>query len=289
MSKGHSHHHPSEQGNLKTAFLVNVSFCFIEILGGWYTNSLAILSDALHDLGDSFSLGLALYFQNLSKKERDNNYSYGYGRFSLLGAVINSMILIFGSLVIAFHAIPKLWEPTEPLAEGMILLAILGVIVNGYAVYITKRGASLNEKVISLHLFEDVLGWVAVLVGAIIILYTSWTIIDPILSVGIAIYIAFHALKNFRFSIGILLQKTPSNVNLNSIHRTIRSQEDVLNFQDCHIWSLDGEFNILSVIVEVDPNTDLEKQTHIKERLSRALINLNIDHSTIEFQPAVKK
>ncbi len=167
MAHNHDHHHHHhDTGNLKVAFFLNLAFTLVEIVGGLYTNSLAILSDALHDLGDSLSLGLSWYFQKLSKKGRTSSFSYGYKRFSLLGAVVNSIVLVVGSIIILSKAIPQLFNPSQANAEGMMYLAILGIVVNGAAVLKLRKGESLNEKVITLHLLEDVLGWVAVLIGS---------------------------------------------------------------------------------------------------------------------------
>ena len=185
----HSHHHEHEHhhatDSIKVAFWLNLFFTIIEIVGGFYTNSIAIISDALHDLGDSFALGLAWYFQKLSQRGRDRKFSYGYGRFSTLAAMINSGLLLAGSIYVISVAIPRLIHPQETYATGMIWLAVVGLLVNGIAAYRLSSGSSLNERAARLHLLEDVLGWAAVLVGAVIIKLTGWTILDPILSLGI--------------------------------------------------------------------------------------------------------
>ena len=184
---GHHHHHDTE--NISTAFFLNLAFTIIEIIGGLMTNSVSIMSDALHDLGDSLSLGLAWYFQKVAKKGRDKTFSYGYKRFSVLGAMINAIVLVIGSVFILQESIPRLWQPETPNAQGMFWLAILGILVNGAAVLKLKKGTSLNEKVISLHLLEDVLGWAAVLIGSVLMYFFDLPIIDPLLSIGIAFFI----------------------------------------------------------------------------------------------------
>ena len=192
---GHIHTHHGDVKNIKIAFFLNLGFSIVEIIGGFLTNSVAILSDAVHDLGDSFSLGLAWYFQKFSRKQRDKNFTYGYKRFSLVGALINSIVLIAGSVLILSEAIPRIFNPQQADAGGMFLLAILGIIVNGIAVVRLRKGSSLNEKVVSLHMLEDVLGWSAVLIGAIIMKFTNLYIIDPILSVLISFFILFNVFK----------------------------------------------------------------------------------------------
>ena len=196
MSNTHNHSHNHSEGNIKIAFFLNLGFTIVEIIGGLYTNSLAILSDALHDLGDSLSLGLSWYFQRLSKKGSTKKFSYGYKRFSLLGAIINSIVLVVGSIFILSKAIPELFNPEETNAQGMLYLAILGVVVNGAAVFKLRKGKSLNEKVVSLHLLEDVLGWVAVLIGSIVMIYFDLPFVDPLLSILISIFVLYNVYRN---------------------------------------------------------------------------------------------
>ena len=190
----HSHHHEDVK-NIKVAFSLNLMFTIIEFVGGFLTNSMAILSDAVHDLGDSFSLGLSWYFQKIAKRPRTKNYTYGYKRFSLLGAIINSVILVVGSVLILMNAIPRLFHPQQPDVKGMLLLAVLGVIVNGAAVLRLRKGRSLNERVVSPHLLEDVLGWLAVLVGAGIMYFVDAPFIDPLLSIAISAFILFNVYR----------------------------------------------------------------------------------------------
>jgi cobalt-zinc-cadmium efflux system protein len=166
--------------NIKVAFFLNLGFTIIEIIGGLWTNSIAIISDALHDLGDSFSLGLSWFLERYSRKKKDEKYSYGYRRYSLFAALINSLILIAGSIFILYKAIPRLINPEELNAKGMLIFAVTGIIINGIAVLQVRRGKSLNERIVSLHLFEDVLGWAAVFVISIVIIFKSIPILDPI-------------------------------------------------------------------------------------------------------------
>ena len=188
MAHSHHHHNHSE-GNIKVAFLLNLSFAIIELIGGFWTNSVAILSDALHDFGDSLTLGLSWYFAKVARREKDETYTYGYKRFSILAAFINSIVLVTGSIFILFEAIPRLVHPETPNTSGMIILAIGGIIVNGAAAFRLSNGKNLNEKVVYTHLLEDILGWIAVLIGALVMHFFDSPIIDPLLSVLISVYI----------------------------------------------------------------------------------------------------
>lgn len=276
------HHHGSE--NIKIAFFLNVVFTIIEVIGGIMTNSVAILSDAVHDLGDSISLGLAWYFQNYSKKEATQQYSYGYRRFSLLGAIINSIVLVVGSIFIITEAVPRLLNPVAPDAKGMIILGILGVIFNGAAVLRLKKGNSINERVVSLHLLEDVLGWVAVLIGAVIMYFFDTPIIDPLLSLGIALFILFNVYKNLRETIQIVMQGTPNAVNIEGIRNYLLGLPAIKKVSDLHVWSMDGEYTILSAHLVLENEVSIKEMTALKVEIRKQLKKLHIEHPTLEFE-----
>ncbi|MCL1946690.1 MAG: cation diffusion facilitator family transporter [Chitinivibrionia bacterium] len=283
---GHSHNHLHDgEGNIGVAFFLNLSFAIIEFIGGAITNSIAITSDAVHDLGDSLSLGLAWYFQKLSKKRSTKQYSYGYKRFSLLGAIINSVVLIVGSIYVLSQALPRLVSPNEETsAEGMFLLAILGILVNGAAVLRTRKGSSINERVVSLHLLEDVLGWAAVLVGSAIMYFTGLKIIDPVLSIAIAFFILFNVFRNIRQTLPILLQGTPAGIEREHVIEKIKEIENITDIHDLHIWSLDEEYNILTVHITLKETLQMEKLSELKGKIRGVLKNEGIQHATIEFE-----
>ncbi|GAA0890470.1 cation diffusion facilitator family transporter [Fulvivirga kasyanovii] len=279
---GHHHHHGTK--NLKVAFFLNLGFTIIEIIGGLLTNSVAILSDALHDLGDSLSLGLSWYFQKLSGKGRDKTFSYGYSRFSLLGAVINSVVLLTGSGIIIYEAIPRLFNPEQPDAQGMMYLAILGIVVNGAAVLRLRKGSSLNEEVVSLHLLEDVLGWVAVLIGSIVMRFYDVPILDPILSLLIACYILYNVFGNIKKSFRIILQGTPQGVEIDKIMAEINKNPEIRSVHDCHLWSMDGEYYVFSAHLVVAQEKGMAELAGIKEQIRDLLKSFSIEHATIEFE-----
>jgi len=281
----HIHHHSQdEKSNIGLAFFLNCSFTVIELIGGYLTNSIAIISDAVHDLGDSISLALAWYFQKLSKKGSTKHYSYGYKRFSLLGAIINSIVLVAGSIYILAEAIPRLFSPQETNAKGMFILAIFGIIINGIAVLRTRKAKSINERVVSLHLLEDVLGWAAVLVGSTVMYFTGWTIIDPILSLFIACFVLSNVFKNIRQVLPILLQGTPIEIEQEHIIEKLTGISNIANIHDLHIWSLDEEFAVLTVHVVLNETLPMEKLAELKRKLRSVLKTESIQHATIEFE-----
>lgn len=284
MGHGHDHHHHHETGNLKVAFFLNLGFTIIEIVGGIMTNSLAILSDALHDLGDSLSLGLSWYFQELSNKGSTKTFSYGYARFSILGAIINSIVLVVGSIFILIKAIPELLQPEPVNAHGMLLLSILGIIVNGAAVLRLKKGSSINERVVSLHLLEDVLGWVAVLIGSVVMIFVDALWIDPLLSIMISGYILFNVYRNLKESLVIILQGTPQGISVENIHERLNEVPEVCGVHDCHVWSMDGEYNILTVHLQLKHDYRISDLRELKKRIQDKLAHESIEHITVEFE-----
>lgn len=286
-SHDHGHHHDhSDVKNIKVAFFLNLGFTVFEIIGGFLTNSVAILSDAIHDLGDSLSLGLAWYFQKVARKGRDASYSYGYKRFSLLGALINSVVLITGSIFILKEAIPRIFEPVQTKAEGMFLLAIVGVVVNGLAVFRLKKGNTLNERVVSLHLLEDVLGWLAILVGSVVMYFFDVPVLDPIMSIGIAGFILFNVFKNLKMTLRIILQGTPAEFDSEEIEREVMTIDGLDSVHDLHIWSVDGNYNVMTLHVVLKREVDMNHLELLKTKIREMLSAKGIQHVTIEFETA---
>jgi cobalt-zinc-cadmium efflux system protein len=290
MGHHHNHGHHHTTGNIKVAFFLNLAFTIIEFIGGFYTNSLAIMSDAVHDLGDSLSLGMSWYFQKLSNKKANKYFSYGYGRFSLLGAIINSVVLIIGAIYIIKEAIPRIMSPEVSDAKGMMWFAILGIIVNGAAVLKLKKGTSINERVVSLHLLEDVLGWVAVLIASIIMQFWDLPILDPILSVLIAGYVLFNVFKNIKQAFKIILQGVPNELSTSDIEKELLAIADIENVHDCHLWTMDGEFNIATIHIRVnDPDFTWEKAKILKQKIRKVLHDtFNLEHVTLELESSIE-
>jgi cobalt-zinc-cadmium efflux system protein len=286
MGHHHNHGHHHATGNIKVAFFLNFSFTIVEFIGGFYTNSLAIMSDAVHDLGDSLSLGMSWYFQKLSNKKANKYFSYGYGRFSLLGAIINSVVLIIGSIFIIMEAIPRIISPEVSDAKGMMWFAILGIIVNGAAVLKLKKGTSINEKVVSLHLLEDVLGWVAVLIASIIMQFWELPILDPILSLLIAGYVLFNVFKNIKESFKIILQAVPNELSTDDIEKVLLVFDEIENVHDCHLWSMDGEFNIATIHIRVSTSGfTWGKSENLKQKIRKVLHDqFHLEHITLELE-----
>ena len=277
-------HGHSSDDNLKTAFLLNLVFTIIEVIGGVYTNSIAILSDALHDGGDCPSLGASWYFQKKSKQGANPRFTYGYERFSVLGALITGTVLLAGMVVILFRAIPRLADPEPVRANGMIALAVLGVLVNGFAAWRASRGSSMNEAVVSWHLLEDVLGWIAVLIGAIVMLIWDIPIIDPLLSIGISIFILINVGRNLWKVAKVFLQRSPEEFEVVDFQQEVEQLEGVSSLHHLHCWSLDGESHVLTLHVLMEADISREGILRVKRRVRELLSEYPFKHVTMEFE-----
>lgn len=282
MSHHHHHHHDQSGKNLKIAFFLNLGFTILEFFGGIYVNSVAIMSDAVHDLGDSLSLGTAWYLDKKSHKEADDKYSFGYKRFSLLGALINSIVLIGGSIYVISEAIGRLFEPQPSDAQGMIVFAIIGVLVNGYAAWKLSSGNSLNEKTVSWHLMEDVLGWVAVLIVAIVLNFTDNQYLDPALSILITLYILYNVVLRLKETLYIFLQGVPKEIKTEKIKKDILKINNVASLHHTHIWSLEGENHVFSAHIKLKNISNFEELINIKKQVKSVLKDYHFDHYTIE-------
>ena len=280
----HTHHSNGSSSNIRAAFILNLSFTVIEIIGGLLTNSMAILSDALHDLGDSISLGLSWYLEKYATKQRDARYTYGYARFSLLSALINAIVLISGSIFILTEAIPRLFNPVQPNANGMIGLALLGILFNGAAVLKIGKGKSLNEQMVSWHLFEDVLGWVGVLIIGIIMKFYQVPILDGLFSVVFTLFILLNVIKVLRQTLKILLQGRPDNLDTDKLKEDLHNIPNILSSHDLRIWSLDEEQVIMTVHVVVPDNSDKQEIILVKAQVSEVASMHGIEHVTMEIE-----
>ena len=275
--------HNHREKNIGIAVALNVSFTIIEIIGGILTNSVAILADALHDFGDSIALITSYFLERQAKRPADSKRTFGYARLSLLSAFIAALVLIAGSLFILSQAIPRLLNPEEVYAPGMILLAVVGILFNGAAFLRLKKGSSLNEKVISWHMLDDVLGWSTILVGSIAIQIWNLPILDPIMTILFIAFTLWGVTKNLRESLNIFLQGVPAHINVESIKSDLLSVEGVKTVHDMHVWSLEGETDILTAHVVVSSEMFVQSdqiRTTIKQRLETH----HIEHSTIELE-----
>ncbi len=286
----HTHHvynHGREsQRNIGIAFLLNAVFVVIEIVGGLMTNSIAILSDAVHDLGDSLTLGLSWILEKRSGKESNSKYTYGYKRLSLVGALMNAVVLMVGSGFIIANAVPRIFSPEPIEAKGMIFLAVLGILINGAAVIRLKRGTKIAERVVTLHLLEDVLGWVAVLFVSIILLFVDIPVLDPILSLLITAFVLKNIIQNFGQIIKIFLQAVPEGYDISNIEsRILKLHPMVKEIHGTKLWTLDGDSNIMTSHLSLQNEPGINELVNLKRSVKNTLHEMGIDDVTIEIEP----
>ena len=265
--------------NIFIAFILNLAFSVFEFIGGIFTGSVAIVSDAIHDFGDAAGIGISYFLEKKSKKQPDEKHTYGYARYSVIGSLITTFILLFGSVTVIYNAINRLINPSEIDYNGMIIFAVVGVCVNFCAAYFTRDGDSLNQKAVNLHMLEDVLGWTVVLIGAIIMRFTDWSFIDPVMSVGVSLFIFINAVRNLKEAIDLFLEKTPHGIDIKEIAEHISEIDGVIGVHHIHIWSMDGQSNYATM--HVVTNSDSHK---IKETIREELLEHGINHATLELE-----
>ncbi|MAG68649.1 MAG: cation transporter [Pseudomonadales bacterium] len=284
---GASHSHlplDASSARIAWAFILNLSFTIIEFIGGWLTNSTAIMSDAVHDLGDTLSIGSAWVLNKLGRKKATDDFSYGFRRLSLYGAMINSLVLIAGSVFVLTEAVPRLFNPVMPDAQGMLGLAILGVTVNGFAAYRLSAGQSLNEKVLNWHLLEDVLGWAAVLIVSIVLMFIDMPILDPLLSIAFTLFILVNVARNFWTTLKLFAQSVPDGELRLKILDALSTVDKVESIHHMHLWSLDGEQHVLTVHLKVKDELSSSEHFEIKKQIDINLKPFSLEHTTIELE-----
>lgn len=274
-------HHKKASGNLAFVFLMNLTFNIIVIIGGLATNSVAILADCIHDLSDTLSIAFAWVLEHVSQKDSNDNYSYGYQRFSILGAIIISIFIIIMACIILQEAIPRIFSPEEVDAEGMLLVAIVGIIFKSISVYRLHGGETFNEKAIFIHQLGDVFEWVAILILSIVLIFWDGaSYLDPFVSIGIALWLIFNLARNLYKSIEVILQKTPSHFDVDEFKNLINAVEGITAIDDFHVWSLDGIDSVLTLKVKIE---NWQKKDEIKKEIYDIASGFHIVDITIEF------
>lgn len=266
--------------NILAAFILNITFSILELVGGLFTNSISIISDAVHDFGDALSIGISLILEKISKKKPNEKYTYGYARYSVLGALITTIVLTIGSIFVILGGINRILNPETINYDGMIIFAIFGVVINFLAAYFTRDGDSINQKAVNLHMLEDVLGWVVVLIGSILMKFTNISLVDSIMSIGIAIFILVNAFKNLKDILDLFLEKTPKDISVEEVKKHLLKIKEIIDVHHIHIWSIDGVTNYSTMHIVTENKDTKELKRKIREEMS----NLGISHTTIEIE-----
>lgn len=265
--------------NILIAFLLNLFFAIFEFVGGAFTHSVAIMSDAVHDIGDAMSIGASWMCEKKSRKQPDEQYTYGYARYSVLGSVITTVILLVGSVLVIYNSILRIFNPVPIFYVGMIFMGVFGVVVNFLAALVTRGGDSLNQKAVNLHMLEDVLGWIIVLIGAVVMHFTDFAIIDPIMSIGVAVFILIETCKNLKEALDIFLEKTPEGLDVTAISEHLMEIDGVTDVHHIHLWTMDGQTNYATLHAVSDG-----EPAEIKKKIKEEMAEHGISHVTVEIE-----
>lgn len=275
------HHHKKAGQNLAFVFFVNLMFNIIVIVGGLATNSMAILADCMHDLSDTISIAFAWALEHVAQRDSTENYSYGYQRFSILGAIVISVFVIIMAFVILQEAIPRLFAPESVDAEGMLIVAIVGIIFKSISVHRLHEGETFNEKAILIHQLGDIFEWVAILILSVVLMFWEGApYLDPFVSIGIALWLIFNLARNLYKSLEVMLQKTPNHFDVSEFKSSVTSIEGINAIDDFHVWSLDGIDSVLTLKVSID---EWNNQENIKKEIYKVASKYHIVDITIEF------
>ena len=267
------------QKNILIAFILNLTFSVIEIAGGILTGSIAIASDAVHDLGDSLSIGVSYIFERKSRRNPDDKYTYGYARYSVLGGGVTLLVLFLGSIVVIYRAIMRFFHAESIDYSGMMVFAVIGLLVNLLAAIVTSHGKTVGQRAVNLHMLEDVLGWAVVLIGAVVMRFTDWAFLDPAMSIAVAVFILINALKGMKEILDIFLERTPRGINVDEIKRRLCEIEGVDSVHHIHLRSLDGNVNYATMHI-VHSGVAAEIKRLVREELSEH----GILHATLELE-----
>ena len=261
------------------AFFLNLSYAIIEFIAGGVFGSSAVLADSVHDLGDAIAIGVSAFLETISNREEDSHYTLGYKRFSLLGALVTAVILMTGSVLVILENITKLFHPQPVNDEGILGLGIIAVSINVLASLVVRKGKTKNESILSLHFLEDTLGWVAVILMAIVLRFTDWYILDPLLSLVISFFILSKAIPRFWSTLKIFLDAVPEGVDIKQVKSDLEQLDHVASINQLNLWTMDGlEKNaIVHVCLK-----EIEQMELCKESIRRKLKDCGFQNITIE-------
>ena len=267
------------KGAVWLAFFLNLSYAIVEFMAGGVFGSSAVLADSVHDLGDAIAIGVSAVLETISNREEDSHYTLGYKRFSLLGALVTAVILMTGSVLVILENITKLFHPQPINDEGILWLGIIAVSINVLASLVVRKGKTKNESILSLHFLEDTLGWVAVILMVVVLRFTDWYILDPLLSLIISFFILSKAIPRFWSTLKIFLDAVPEGVDIKQVKSDLEQLDHVASINQLNLWTMDGLKK--NAIVHVCLK-EIEKMEVCKESIRSKLKDCGFQNITIE-------
>lgn len=269
----------SSKTSIWLAFFLNLSYAIVEFIAGGIFGSSAVLADSVHDLGDAIAIGISALLETISNREEDRQYTLGYKRFSLLGAMLTALILLTGSVMVLLENIPRLLSPQPVNYQGMLYLGILAILINLLASLVVRKGQTKNEAILTLHFLEDILGWLAVILVACVLYVTDWYFLDPLLSLVISIFILSKAIPRFWSALKIFLDAVPEGVETHDLEKDLEALPNVKSVNQLSIWSMDGLENNAIVHICIK---DWEQMMETKEVVRQCLEERGVQNITIE-------
>ncbi|MFS0788697.1 cation diffusion facilitator family transporter [Shouchella sp. 1P09AA] len=274
--------------NLIIAMIIIGSWMFIQLIGGLWTGSLALLADAVHMLNDFANLGISLIALIIARKAASKHRTFGNYRYEILSSVLNSLALLVISFFILKEAIARITDPQPVLGGYMIIIAFIGLIANLAAIYVLVKSdvkGNLNMRGAYLHVLSDTLGSVVAVGAGIIILLTGWYLADPILSILIAILILISAIRLLKDTLHVLMEAVPREINIDEVKLRLKDFNEVIDVDNLHIWSLTSGINGMNVQLFVSKQVTIYKQINLKQEVRQYVReNLNVTFLTIEIE-----
>jgi len=285
---GHDHTHGANKKVLLISFLIITLYMIVEAIGGFLTNSLALLADAGHMLSDSISLAIALIAFKLGEKVASKSKTFGYRRFEILAAVLNGVTLIVIALFIFWEAVKRFTNPPEVATTGMLIVSSIGLIVNIFVAWFMMRGGdveeNLNMKGAYLHVISDMLGSIGAIAAALLMMFFGWGWADPLASVIVAVLVLRSGYFVSKAGLHVLMEGVPQNVDLNNIINTVRNTEGILSVHDLHVWSITSGLNALSCHAVVDDKMTITESEQLLRKIEHDLLHQTIHHITIQLE-----
>lgn len=284
---GHDHTHGANKKALMISFIIITVYMIIEAIGGFVTNSLALLSDAGHMLSDSISLGVGLLAFTLGEKVANYSKTYGYKRFEILAAVFNGVTLILISIYIFYEAFQRFAEPPEVASTGMLIIASIGLVANIIVAWMLMRGdteENLNLRAAFLHVLGDLLGSVGAVTAALLIMFLGWGWADPLASVIVAVLVLISGWRVTKDAVHVLMEGTPKNVDLDEIINTMENTQDIVSIHDLHVWSITSGQNALSCHAVVDGELSIQESQRLLRTIEHDLEHKGIGHVTVQME-----
>ena len=275
-------HDHKKSSNLPLAIGLNLGFSIAEFFFGTLFSSAAISADAVHDLGDAILLTITLILNKLSNKKPTSVMSYGYKRFAALGALLNAGVILWLSYIMAISVYYEFTFPhVHPYVNvpGLMIVSIVGILVNLFAAARLYGSKNILDRTVSLHLIEDLFGWILTFITSVLISFSGLHMLDRVASLCILLFISWGAISNAWGVLKILTQRAPSIKNLNKIKKQILAVEGVLKIENIHFWSLDGAEHIFTARIFV---SNISRAAEIRKKISHFLPDFQIVDSTIE-------